>query len=68
MAAVKYIVVVGVWILLMTIKQASPDPFKYNRLPSVMIALLARDAADFLPNSLACLAKLNYDKRRIALW
>lgn len=66
MVAVKFIVVLGIWIL--TIKQASTDPFKYNRLPSVMIAILARDAADLLPNSLACVAKLNYDKRRIALW
>ncbi|EDV27520.1 uncharacterized protein TRIADDRAFT_21834 [Trichoplax adhaerens] len=47
---------------------ADTTALEYNRLPAVVIAVLARDASDFLPTSLACLANLNYDKKRIAFW
>ncbi|XP_054976582.1 procollagen galactosyltransferase 2 isoform X2 [Sorex araneus] len=45
-----------------------PFPESPARRPSVLVALLARNAAPALPHFLGCLERLDYPKSRMAIW
>lgn len=47
-----------------------PQPLPESALqkPTVLLAIIARNAAHTLPHFLGCLERLQYPKSRIALW
>lgn len=48
--------------------QPQPLPESALRKPTVLLAIIARNAASALPHFLGCVERLRYPKSRIALW
>ncbi len=62
--AVKYLALVVLFARFLTFSSLDGD----ESLPLVMVAVLARNAAHSLPNSLGYLEGLDYPKHRMSIW